>query len=445
MLSSILLAGAAYTFMAGCLHPPVRDNAKHGAPDYKQPPILTATPDPASHDIALLGNLEFGLSSSDVWGYAADGREYAIIGLWDRAVVVDVTDPAAPVEITHFPGVFSLWRDMKVYGHHLYIGVDGLPQGIQIVDLSPLPDEPVLVNTMLDVLTSHNLYIDTDRGLLYACGHLYPTNEGMRIYSLADPVNPELLSVWDETYVHDVHAVGDRAIGFLGPVGVAVFDVSDPSQPTVIQEFTYPQLGYAHSGWLSPDGKYLAVNDEFDELFGIVSKTRIRFFEHDAETDTYAMISEYIGPNGAPDHNVFWKGDYCYIANYTYGLTILDMSVVEAPLLVAKYDTFHPNNDSILAGAWGVYPFLPSGNILISDINTGLYVFEHVPGRDDLLAFHLREYGFDPLDPNAFAPLPVLDSWHAAFFCLLLCMLGWGTLRSSGNHVRTRSTKGPDA
>ena len=27
-------------------------------------------------------------------------------------------------------------------------------------------------------------------------------------------------------------------------------------------------------------------------------------------------------------------------------------------------------------GAWGVYPFLPSGNLLVSDMQTGLYVFE---------------------------------------------------------------------
>ncbi|MBT3621909.1 MAG: T9SS type A sorting domain-containing protein, partial [Flavobacteriales bacterium] len=27
-------------------------------------------------------------------------------------------------------------------------------------------------------------------------------------------------------------------------------------------------------------------------------------------------------------------------------------------------------------GAWGIYPYLPSGNIIVSDMQTGLYIFD---------------------------------------------------------------------
>jgi len=42
---------------------------------------------------------------------------------------------------------------------------------------------------------------------------------------------------------------------------------------------------------------------------------------------------------------------------------------------VGYFDTYTPSNSAGFNGAWGVYPFLPSGNILVSDINSGLYVF----------------------------------------------------------------------
>ena len=45
-------------------------------------------------------------------------------------------------------------------------------------------------------------------------------------------------------------------------------------------------------------------------------------------------------------------------------------------LIPGYYDTFEPNHHDSYMGAWGVYPLLPSGNILLSDMQTGLYVFE---------------------------------------------------------------------
>jgi hypothetical protein len=42
---------------------------------------------------------------------------------------------------------------------------------------------------------------------------------------------------------------------------------------------------------------------------------------------------------------------------------------------VANFDTYLPDNNGF-NGAWGAYPFLPSGLILISDIESGLFVLE---------------------------------------------------------------------
>ena len=65
-----------------------------------------------------------------------------------------------------------------------------------------------------------------------------------------------------------------------------------------------------------------------------------------------------------------------YTAHYHDGVYIHDISDPNNPILVAFYDTFDPTHYNSYMGAWGVYPFLPSGNILVSDMQTGLYVFE---------------------------------------------------------------------
>ena len=65
-----------------------------------------------------------------------------------------------------------------------------------------------------------------------------------------------------------------------------------------------------------------------------------------------------------------------YISYYLYGLQVLDVSDPTNLIHVGAYDTYLQNSTYIYNGAWGVYPYLPSGNILISDRQTGLYVLD---------------------------------------------------------------------
>jgi hypothetical protein len=44
----------------------------------------------------------------------------------------------------------------------------------------------------------------------------------------------------------------------------------------------------------------------------------------------------------------------------------------------AVQSSSHPGHEgrSEFAGAWGVFPFLPSGNVLISDLERGLFILK---------------------------------------------------------------------
>ena len=68
--------------------------------------------------------------ASDIWGYVdGSGNEYAIVGLNNGTSIVDVTDPANPVEIFFEPGMNSIWRDIKTWNNHAYVTTEE-PQGL---------------------------------------------------------------------------------------------------------------------------------------------------------------------------------------------------------------------------------------------------------------------------------------------------------------------------
>jgi choice-of-anchor B domain-containing protein len=184
--------------------------------------------------------------------------------------------------------------------------------------------------------------------------------------------------------VHDTHCVS-----YAGPDAdyanaeicassaedrVELANVTDKSSTVSIANFIYPQLGFVHQGWLTEDHRFLLIGDEFDESnFAVPTRTHI-FDVSDLDAPTY--ISAYEGPTTSIDHNLYVFGNRVFEANYSSGLRVLEFGNLANGELneIAHFDTF-PFNDAIgFDGAWSVYPYLPSGNILVSDTSNGLFV-----------------------------------------------------------------------
>ena len=90
--------------------------------------------------------------------------------------------------------------------------------------------------------------------------------------------------------------------------------------------------------------------------------------------------------NGAIDHNFHIAGDFIYQANYTRGIRIHKIGDLDSVnqqdwirMDIAWLDTYPSNDGQSFNGAWQVYPYFASGNIIISDINGGLFIVNHVP------------------------------------------------------------------
>ena len=301
-----------------------------------------------------------------------DDREYAIIGSTYGTHFFDVTNPQSSYEVAFVMGraVGSeiIHRDYHDYQGYLYAVSDEGASSLQIIDISTLPDSVSVVYDSSDLFErSHNIFIDT------AKARLYTTNGN--IYSLEDPLDPKFIYNTPLLSCHDVYVENDTAYINRGDQGFAIVDFSQTTLENQSHEVigtlaSYADQGYNHSGWITPDGNYYAMADE---TWGM--RMKMLDISDFSNIEVIALFGSGIDVNSIP-HNQIINGNYLYTAYYHDGLYVHDISNPSTPILMGYFDTFEPNHHDSYMGAWGVYPFLPSGNILLSDMQTGLYVFE---------------------------------------------------------------------
>jgi len=347
----------------------------------------------ASENVDLLAQVPLSAfpsnpaNGNDCWGYVSpSGREYALMGLSDALAVVEITDPTNPVIIGSVGHSASLWADVKVYGEYCYVSNEE-GGGLDVIDLSGVDQGQVsLVRrvTTSGLRTAHNVVIDEESGYLYLCG---PNINGgdLVAFDLSDPSNPVLAGTWNGAYSHDAQVVtyadgpfAGREIAFACSEnrGLDVVDVTDKSNMFLVARRSYANVRYCHQGWLSEDRRYFYVNDELDELDGVVTTTRTIVFDV-SDIENPVVVGEFTSGERSSDHNLYVHEGIIYEANYTSGLRIFDANDdPTAPFEVGYFDTYPGSNGPGFEGAWSVYPFFPSGTVIVSDINRGLFVLD---------------------------------------------------------------------
>lgn len=305
---------------------------------------------------------------NDIWGYTdGEGGEYAILGVETGTSIIDVTNPSEPEEVAFISGANSTWRDMKVHDNYAYIVTEGSGPGtgLQIIDLSELPEDANLVNTTTEYFTTaHNIFIDD--GYAFVVGG--SGEGGIHILDLSNPEQPERTALYTASgYVHDLYVWNDTLVACAADTYDLV-DISDKSNPVIISQSPVLPGIYAHSGWMTEDKQYFLATEEFNQRDLTVWDL--------SDRETWNLvIDKWDLPGDSPIHNLFIKGDYAHISYYKAGYVVLDISDPENPLLLGQYNT-HQSSTGNYAGAWGCYPYLPSGNVLISDMQKGLYIFQ---------------------------------------------------------------------
>ncbi len=351
----------------------------------------------------LMGSIslsEFSATAgNDVWGWTDPdtNKEYALMGLNNGTAFVDITDTENLIYLGKLPSATSSssWRDIKVYQNHAYIVSEADDHGMQVFDLTRLrnvSNAPEVFND--DGLYSgfgnaHNVVINEDTGFAFPVGTARDDtfNGGVHFVNLQDPKNPVSAGGYGTNgYTHDA-----QVITYNGPdadyagaeifVGanenqVAIVNVTDKDSPIGISTFGYSNLAYTHQGWFTEEHRYLILGDELDEVnFGFDSRTLV--FDL-LDLDNPILHTSYSGQTTAIDHNGYVLGDQYFLANYRAGVRVLDISDIANKSISEEgfFDTFPSNNSAGFDGVWSVYPYFSSGKIIVSDINSGLFVIK---------------------------------------------------------------------
>ena len=345
-------------------------------------------------DLTTLGGI--GASGNDCWGWTDPNtqKEYALMCTSTGLSFIDISDPLNPINLGQLPTQTnnSTWRDVKTYGNYAFIVSEASGHGMQVFDLTRLrnvdPNNAPLTFSSDAHYTgfgnAHNIVINEANGYAYAVG-TGTFSGGPHFVDISDPLNP----IAAGGYANDAYSHDAQVITYNGPdtdhtgkeilIGsneneVVIIDVTDKSNPTRISTINYSNIGYTHQGWFTEDMRYFLLGDELDERdFGLNTRTVVFDF-NDLDNPTHHM--DYLGPTTAIDHNGYVKGDLFFLSNYSAGVRIIDITNISSGNMteVGFFDTNPNNNNTSFDGVWNVYPYFASGNIIVSDTDSGFFI-----------------------------------------------------------------------
>lgn len=294
-----------------------------------------------------LGSVE--KAGNDVWGWTSpSGREFGIVGQTDGVGFVEVLKNGNLEYLGRLDTqtTATSWRDIKVIGHHAYIGAESENHGLQIFDLEKLLDvkpwwnpwfwKPKVFDKNKDLTAlftgfgaSHNIVAHPEANMIYAVGGRSGANSrnttcagGMFMVDVSNPANPVSPGcIPHDGYVHDAQCViytgptekyRGREICFnYNEDTLTIMDVTDKKDPVVVSRTPYAGAAYTHQGWLVDDSMtFLLLDDEADEMDGTNPGA-------DGRTTTYIFnvtnleapqnTGHYKSPAKSIDHNQYVK------------------------------------------------------------------------------------------------------------------------------------------
>jgi len=285
--------------------------------------------------------------TSDLWVWqGVDGRDYAVTGTWGangEAHFWDVTDPADIRRIATVTADARTINDVKVSadGRLCAISREGASNrknGIVLYDVTD-PANPQALSGFDDGLTGgvHNVFVDGQ--------HVYALSAGRRydVIDVADPRSPRKVGSYELDTpghsIHDVWVADGVAYSSNWSDGVQLVDVGNgiaggsPENPVRFASYAYPS-GWNHAAFPyrnATTGRfYVAAGDEAFP-YGLHvegSPTYPRGWVHFIDfTDLEhpVEIARYQVPE-AGTHNLWIEDDVLYAAFYNGGLRVVDVS-----------------------------------------------------------------------------------------------------------------------
>lgn len=352
---------------------------------------------------------------NEVWGFTMKGREYGVIGSRGGSYIIDVTQARYPKLVRYIPGAYhdATNRDYFDYRGYLYMVCDQGPSTLQIVDLNYLPDSVSLIYDSDELFTNvHSIFIDTATAHLYACRVTKTDTSSsivldLEIFDISSSPVPQLLLTYDVDNIdafHEIWVKNDTAMGNNMNSGLFFYDFSDLNHPVILNSIqNYEEKGYNHSGYPTEDGRYYYFTDETHGM-----DVKVVEIDNYVDPQVVGLFNAGVNKSELVAHNPMVRDTLLFVSYYHEGLQVYDIQKHSKPVKVGHYQTFtntvetEPGKPvkkdySGFKGAWGVYPYLPSGYILVSDREKGLFILS-ISDLDGL--YHIELLPSKRLYPN---------------------------------------------
>jgi len=357
-------------------------------------------------NVELFGQFHRGdVRYSGSWSYVdLDTRqEYALLGAKSGTAVYAIDN--LPIEELGFiAGPSSNWREITVLGKYAYVTTEGsgTGEGMQIIDLSDLPNGISLVNTYSETFTRGHIIqrdIYSEAPYLYIMGTC--GNCGVNILEVTDPVNPKEISTYSPGYyIHDAHVKGNYlyASAFYNGT-IDIVDISDKTNPTLVAQIETTG-GNTHSAWTTEDDKFLIISLEKDGLPARI--WNIEDLGNPYEVATYSANLKSL------THNPYVRGNYTFFSHNTEGLRVVDTKDPAVPVEVGYYDTYDGLSGGF-SGLWSACPYFPSGKIIGGNREDGLYVWTFNNASAGRFYATVTDEGTQETIPNATVFIQKMD------------------------------------
>jgi hypothetical protein len=286
-------------------------------------------------------------------------EDYLYISRQYHIVIVDISDPANPVQISQIDKGDEMWPGppMQVVGDYLYAGH---ASGIYVFDVSN-PKAPVL-------LTYHRLgysdYLQVAGDLMYR----QASGGSIEIWDVSDPVNITFLSSTDlsVTTFADLARVGNMAYVLTSDNTVQAVDISNPASPAPLGRYRTPSyavhiftddgMAYVDTlraglftvdvrqpgiprirGWSreQPEESSTAAELVADKLVYTTGAGYVYIFDV-RDSDRPAQIGSYEAPTFAQGVTVDRARNLAFFTDIHRGLHVLDVRDPTNPLLLGK-------------------------------------------------------------------------------------------------------------
>ncbi|WP_298878187.1 choice-of-anchor B family protein [uncultured Polaribacter sp.] len=346
----------------------------------------------AHFSLEEIGGPDSVITDSWGWTHPISNQEFALICTNKGVTFINITDPANAIILGTLKTKTenSLSRSIRTFNTFAYVISDAPDHGIQSLNLGVLlniQNPPVEFTSGRDynfVNTANNISINENSGFAYITGSNKFNGSPQFIN-----INNSLKAIEAGGYSEGEYINETKVITYKGPdtdytdkeilIGsnnseVVILDVTDKENPVKITSFTYPNIGKAHQGWFTEDFKYFIFGDTLDEVNNGVNTNTIVYDFTDLDNPVHHF--NYEGNTAAIDNKGYVKDNLYYQANFTNGIRIIDISNIDSKSFteIGFFDTYPENNNTEAKGTVNVYPYLESGNIIVSDTNNGFFL-----------------------------------------------------------------------